>query len=111
MLNLIIVISFICTGVFTATRRSMILYQFRAMYLIEMYRMRNTRPKFGKVLKYLSYVLFDCLYCMASFWTIVCVAVFDYRMLIYFPFLIFAVCGLNGVFAYLVFGSRLNPDK
>lgn len=111
MLNLIVIISLICTGVFVATRRDMILYPFRAMFLIEAYRTRHSIPKRTNILLLLSYVLFDCLYCESSLWTIICLSVFDYRMLIYAPFMILATCGLNAVFAWIIFGARLNPKR
>lgn len=105
MLQLIITISLICTGAFVSTRRDMLLYPLRVAYVKYIYRTRHERPALSRALAYLSNVLFDCLYCMASFWSILCVLVFDWTLILYIPLIIFAVCGMNAVFAKAVFGS------
>jgi len=95
MLLTVLMISLITIGIFVTTWENMIFYK-PAKWLK------------SKLPEWLHKPLFSCPICMASFWTLFLVSIFDIRKLIYSPIIILLVAGLNTIFLSIY--SHLIPD-
>lgn len=107
-LELIIISSLFCTGIFTATRNGMILSWIKTAYLKMIVLSGLIDVRFQKFIEFLKDPLFDCLYCMSSFWVIVlwCIYGFEFHP-VELIISILCTCGMNTLIVAMVFKD--NP--
>lgn len=86
MLQLVVILSFMITGIYTAFQQGNVLGWLRIFLANQMDKAIGIKWS-----RYVQKPLWDCLPCMASLWTIVLTWSVD-------PLLVIAVCGLNALF-------------
>lgn len=96
MIERIILISLICTGIHVCTWDGMIFQRFPKLYNDLVMKMR-TYPPVGKILVFLRNPLYGCLRCMASIWTIAVWLCAGWNIDLSLVGAIIAVCGINTI--------------
>lgn len=108
----LIEISLICTGIHVCFVEGMILYPFRLeillMDLYEKYPKWSAEKwlKIANTLNLIQKPLYDCLPCMASFWTCVILWKIDIKSIL-------IVCGMNAIIASILqfFDNTKLPEN
>lgn len=108
----LIEISLICTGIHVCFLDGMVFYRFRLCDIV-MNAYQNIYPSctvkqyklVDSIMTWISKPLYDCLPCMASFWTIVLMQKFDLKSIL-------IVCGMNAIISSVLqfFANSKLPE-
>lgn len=115
IIELVFIISLVCTGIYACTWEGMIFYPLVKLYdkaINKLMHIGHNKKCFlvpGIVLLFLRKPLFGCMICMSSVWTLMIWLVLGFKINWMLPVVMLAVCGINTCIVSII--KDIIPDE